>query len=435
MLGIGVSALDGYWTGVYQAETRTFRATSLPTEWDNALMQEHGDSLPDDITDYLVLSAEWASEGESWDPEVSKGSYGYGVKYTGYKSAIRLHNKETKPVIVNVAFDSQVSGAQGWTLPLTGLQKGDAISPTPWTGTARVTIPTNGYVLVKITSAIVNISGCMDSTADNYNPDATQSDGSCEYRGCTDPDALNYDSSANVDDGSCISRIGGCTCSSADNYDSSANVNDGSCVYPTSTDYKLPVEFVPPSLASIIHSNPPWMVKCDTGWFNGLSGKHTNKFNYNTSNTNDEEVSLSSVYSGGGIYLGIRPMPGYTINGTHNGQYWEATFDSPYQSPGIPDGTYGGNIAQVWKLNAIEGPTEADSSETAPENIIDFQPEVDEDASVPSTGTGGGSSTITTQSNQTTVVEPETSTIWWPFFGLAVFATGVAWFMKEPKSF
>ena len=37
------------------------------------------DSLPDDITDYLVLSAEWASEGESWDPEVSKGSYGYGV--------------------------------------------------------------------------------------------------------------------------------------------------------------------------------------------------------------------------------------------------------------------------------------------------------------------------------------------------------------------
>jgi len=396
-------------------------------------MQEHGDSLPDDITDYLVLSADWASEGESWDPEVSKGSYGYGVKYTGYKSAIRLHNKETKPVIVNVAFDSQVSGAQGWTLPLTGLKKGDAISPTPWTGTARVTIPTNGYVLVKITSAIVNISGCMDSTADNYNPDATQSDGSCEYRGCTDPDALNYDQKANTDDGSCISRIGGCTCSSADNYDSSANVNDGTCVYATTTDYKLPVEFVPPSLASIIRSNAPWMVKCDTGWFASRSGKHTNKFNYNTSNTNDDEVSLSSNYSGEPIELRIRPMPGFTINGTHNGQFWEATFDSPYQSPGIPDGTYGGNMTEVWKLNAITGPTE--EPESAPENIIDVQPEVDEDASVPSTGTGGGSSTITTQSNQTTVVEPETSTIWWPFFGLAVFATGVAWFMKEPKSF
>ena len=42
MLGIGVSALDGYWTGVYQSETRTFRVsgspTSLPTKWDNALM-------------------------------------------------------------------------------------------------------------------------------------------------------------------------------------------------------------------------------------------------------------------------------------------------------------------------------------------------------------------------------------------------------------
>jgi len=250
------------------------------------LLSSHIDGLPDNITDYLVLSADWASEGESWDPEVSKGSYGYGVKYTGYQSAIRLHNKETKPVIVNVAFDSQVSGAQGWTLPLTGLKKGDAISPTPWTGTARVTIPTNGYVLVKITSAIVNISGCMDSTADNYNPDATQSDGSCEYRGCTDRDALNYDQKANTDDGSCISRIGGCTCSSADNYDSSANVNDGTCVYATTTDYKLPVDFVPPSLASIIRSNAPWMVKCDTGLFASRSGRHTNKVNYNTSNTN-----------------------------------------------------------------------------------------------------------------------------------------------------
>ena len=41
------------------------------------------------------------------------------------------------------------------------------------------------------------------SGADNYNPDATVDDGSCEYLGCTDPLAENYDMSANVDDGSC----------------------------------------------------------------------------------------------------------------------------------------------------------------------------------------------------------------------------------------
>ena len=89
-----------------------------------------------------------------------------------------------------VAFDSQVSGAQGWSLPLTGLRTGDAISPTPWNGTAQVTIPTGGYVLVKITSATVQISGCRDPEADNYNADATQSDGSCIYKGCTDRDVL-----------------------------------------------------------------------------------------------------------------------------------------------------------------------------------------------------------------------------------------------------
>ena len=45
--------------------------------------------------------------------------------------------------------------------------------------------------------------GCMDSEADNYNPDATVDDGNCEYEGCTDPLADNYDADANVNDGSC----------------------------------------------------------------------------------------------------------------------------------------------------------------------------------------------------------------------------------------
>jgi len=37
--------------------------------------------------------------------------------------------------------------------------------------------------------------GCTDPTATNYNPDATEDDGTCEYPvyGCADPDALNYD--------------------------------------------------------------------------------------------------------------------------------------------------------------------------------------------------------------------------------------------------
>jgi hypothetical protein len=49
----------------------------------------------------------------------------------------------------------------------------------------------------------MEIYGCMDSGADNYNPEATMDDGNCEYWGCTDPNADNYDMGANVDDGTC----------------------------------------------------------------------------------------------------------------------------------------------------------------------------------------------------------------------------------------
>jgi hypothetical protein len=228
---LGVAALDSYWTGIYQAESRVFRTTGLPTTWENSFKTSHIDNLPDNITNYLEFSAQWAEASESWEPEVSEGTFGWGVKYQGYQSSIVIHNKETQPVVVQVGFDSQITGASGWTVPLTGLRDGDSISPQAWSGTATFTIPVNGYQFVKITNATVQISGCMDSTADNYNPDATVSDASCEYRGCTDSQALNYDSSANVDDGSCIDKILGCTDASALNYDSTANQDDGSCVY------------------------------------------------------------------------------------------------------------------------------------------------------------------------------------------------------------
>jgi hypothetical protein len=79
--------------------------------------------------------------------------------------------------------------------------------------------------------------GCTDPSADNYDPLATEDDGSCSYPppdafGCMDPGALNYDPGANVDDGSCNYDVWGCTDPGADNYDGSATIDDGSCTYP-----------------------------------------------------------------------------------------------------------------------------------------------------------------------------------------------------------
>jgi len=78
------------------------------------------------------------------------------------------------------------------------------------------------------------VSGCTNPEADNYDPLATMDDGSCIISGCTNLVADNYDPQANLDDGSCI--ISGCTDPDADNFDDNANTDDGSCLYYGCTD-------------------------------------------------------------------------------------------------------------------------------------------------------------------------------------------------------
>ena len=107
----------------------------------------------------------------------------------------------------------------------------------------------------------LEIAGCTDSGACNYDSAATDDDASCEYltcAGCTDDAACNYDDSAIIEDGSCTYPdafydcagnclnpschnyadgsticeeyvVLGCTYEASCNYDMDANVEDGQC--------------------------------------------------------------------------------------------------------------------------------------------------------------------------------------------------------------
>ena len=62
------------------------------------------------------------------------------------------------------------------------------------------------------------IDGCTDSTANNFNSNATSDDGSCDYD-ADDDGVLDSD------------EVAGCTDNSANNYNSEATDDDGSCEY------------------------------------------------------------------------------------------------------------------------------------------------------------------------------------------------------------
>lgn len=83
----------------------------------------------------------------------------------------------------------------------------------------------------------LEVPGCTNPDATNYNPDATDDDGTCKIFGCTDPDAQNYSPVATDDDGSCeflIVGTQGCTYPEATNYDAEADLDNGSCEFDCS---------------------------------------------------------------------------------------------------------------------------------------------------------------------------------------------------------
>ena len=107
----------------------------------------------------------------------------------------------------------------------------DGILYNSWTGPASgLSFPDCETVTFYVGSD-APVPGCTDPIAENYNPDATMDDGSCEYiMGCTDPNAPEYNADATSDDGSCWADCAGVTSYIGDGYCDSSNNNEG-CGY------------------------------------------------------------------------------------------------------------------------------------------------------------------------------------------------------------
>jgi len=85
---------------------------------------------------------------------------------------------------------------------------------------------------------VLEVSGCTDDMACNFDALATQDDGSCETAscgGCMDASACNYDAGATLSDGSCeYLACVGCLIVEACNYNPEATVSGNNCTYPVS---------------------------------------------------------------------------------------------------------------------------------------------------------------------------------------------------------
>ena len=112
----------------------------------------------------------------------------------------------------------------------------------------------------------LEVVGCQDPTAYNYNENATDA-GDCEevVFGCTDPTQFNYNPEANTENGSCIPYIYGCTIPEAINYDPMANTNNGSCELP------MPGCMDPDAANYNVYANVPANEEClyDAGCITG----------------------------------------------------------------------------------------------------------------------------------------------------------------------
>ena len=212
---------------------------------------------------------------------------------------------------------------------------------------------------------VVQILGCMDTLACNYDSSANCDNGTCDYTscyGCTDSSACNYDPLATMDDGSCI-LPDGCTDVTACNYNSAALCDDGSCILPDGCTDPLACNYdstatcddgsciLPDGCTDVTACNYDPLAACDDGSCILPDGcTDILATNYCPTCVCDDG---SCTYPSAACQSGAFPTFGFMNGCDPNAEYltWPSYYNPPAGSNQFT--WYGGNFTHPWNQNPI----------------------------------------------------------------------------------